>query len=226
MQSIGNFLNISLLFRLVDLHLYLLDLRLHLPLVIFRCEDIPLHIFDLLDLLLQDLLLGAQLVLVRFEHLQRMRFQFVAISHRILKQGDLPIDEVDLGPHLPDLPLYHLVHVLIPCDLLSLLPLLRLGLQLQVVLLLENHVDLHRASLLRQGLLVNLDLPLHVLVLHAQLLRLPQGLIQNGKRGLRLIAPLDSEVLKLTLHRAYRLQQFLLLPNLTHSECEGIVKPA
>ena len=225
-QPIGDFLNIGLLFRLVDLHLHLLDLGLRLPLVVLRREYIPLEVFNLLDLLLQDLLLGPQLVLVGFEHLQCVGFQFVAASHRILKQGDLSVDEVDLGPHLPDLPLYHLVHVLVSGDLLCLLPFLRLRLQLEVVFLFEDDVDLDRAPLLRQRLLIDFDFPLDVLILHAQLLRLPEGLIQNRKRRLRLIAPFDAELLELRLHGADSLEQFLLLADFTHGEGEGIVEPA
>lgn len=58
-QAIGNFLDVCLLFGLVDFSLYLFYLSEHFPLVILWCLNVSLQILYLLHLFLEHFLLGT-----------------------------------------------------------------------------------------------------------------------------------------------------------------------
>ena len=72
MQTIGDFLDVCLLFGLVDFCLYLFYLGKHFSLVVLGALNVSLQILYLLRLLLKYLLLGAEFILIGLEYFQSM----------------------------------------------------------------------------------------------------------------------------------------------------------
>jgi hypothetical protein len=83
----------------------------------------------------------------------------------LLTMFQLPINQINLIPHLHELPLLKTMHSLQPGNLLILFPPNSLQLQLQIILLPDDHIHLHSPLLLGHLLLRLLNQSLKLFVL-------------------------------------------------------------